>query len=160
MTIISACFLVLEILIIALGILIGYKRGVGRSVVRLIYLAVIGIVSFFTARAIAFKVSLPAFEAVYKFLPADIQHLFEKSHNLELLVENIVGAIIAPVIFAAMFGILQLLTLICFKRISQKLVAAITKKTDAPTIASKWIGAGVGLVASVAIAAVLLISLL
>lgn len=157
MTTVSIAFIVLEILIIGVGALIGYKRGAGRSAVRLVYLTVIGIASFFIARSIAFKMSIPIFESVMKLISnTDVKLVFEKSPELELLIENLVGAIMAPIIFALLFLVLQLLTLICFRLASSKIVALITKKSDEPSSQSKFIGLGVGLVSAVAIAAILL----
>ena len=57
MTILSISFLVLEILILIFAGLIGYRRGVGRTAVRLVYLILIGIGAFWAARAIAASVS-------------------------------------------------------------------------------------------------------
>lgn len=157
MTTVSVAFLFLEILIITVGVLIAYKRGLGRSAVRLAYLCVIGVAAFFIARRISFSVSTPIYQFVYGILPSyDVQHLLEKSHELELLIENIIGAILTPLVFASLFFVLQLLTLVFFKKISGKIVSLVTKNHDAPSGASKWLGAAVGLVSSVAVAAILL----
>lgn len=157
MTTVSVAFLFLEILIITVGVLIAYKRGLGRSAVRLAYLCVIGVAAFFIARRISFSVSTPIYHFVYGILPSyDVQHLLEKSHELELLIENIIGAILTPLVFASLFFVLQLLTLVFFKKISNKIVSLVTKNHDAPSGASKWLGAAVGLVSSVAVAAILL----
>jgi len=158
MTAISVAFLLLEILIVGLGVIIGYKRGFGKSTVRLAYLGVIGVAAFFIARSISFSLSTPIYHFVYDILPSyDVQHLLEKSHELELLIENIIGALLTPVIFSLLFFTLQLLTLICFKRISSKIVSLFSnKEKTTPSAKSKWLGAGVGLVSTVAVAAILL----
>lgn len=158
MNLVSIVFLLLEVLIVGLGVFIGYKRGLGRSTVRMVYLAVIGVASFFIARYISFAVSTPIYNFVFEILPSyDIQHLLEKSHELELLIENIIGALLTPVVFALLFAVLQLLTLICFKKISSKIVSALTSKSsETPNATSKWLGAGVGFVSAVAVAAILL----
>ena len=155
MTFISVLFLVLELLILAVGILMGYRRGIGRSMVRLAYLAVIGIASFILGRLIAFRLSDSMIRRICDLLPTDAQALLATAPELEALVASLLGALIAPIVFALLFGILQLLTLIFFKTLSGKLVSSVYKKQEAPSW-SKWAGAGVGLVSAVAIAAVLL----
>ena len=52
MTFISVLFLVIELLIIGLGAFIGYKRGIGKSAVRVVYLAIIAVATFFIAKTI------------------------------------------------------------------------------------------------------------
>lgn len=155
MTFISVLFLILELVILAVGILIGYRRGIGRSMMRLAYLAIIGIVSFILGRLIAFRVSDSVMLVLHDLLPADVQAILATTPELEVVIASLMGALIAPLVFALLFGILQLLSLIFFKMLSGKLVSAIYKNQEAPAW-SKWAGAGVGLVSSVAIAAVLL----
>ena len=154
MTFLSVSFLVLEILILVFAGLIGYRRGVGRTAVRLVYLILIGIGAFWAARAIAASVSASVLLGIHELLPADILSIFHYSPELEPLIINIVGAMLAPVLFAALFGLLQLVTLIFFKKISTAIVAAISDK-DTPTW-SRWVGAVSGLVIGLAISAVLL----
>lgn len=148
-------FLALEILTIGIGILIGYRRGLGKTIVRAVYLAIIGIVSFFAGRSIAASVTHKAVDILLPLLPEDIVSMLDVKPELAQLLENLVGALLVPVFFAALFALLQLLTLICFKKLSTKLVAAITKKEERTT-AGKWTGAAAGLVLGVVIAAVLL----
>ena len=155
MTFISVVFLVLELMILAVGILMGYRRGIGRSMVRLAYLAVIGVGSFFLGRFVAFRLSDIIMDTAKDVVPNDVLTLLTTSPDLEVLLTNLIGALIAPVIFALLFGILQLLSLIFFKTLSGKIISAVYKKEEAPAW-SKWAGAAVGLVSAVAIAAVLL----
>lgn len=153
---VSVTFLILQIIIIGLGIFISYKRGLGRATVRFIYLAVIGIATFFIAGVTAGALSEPLYGLICDLLPAsDIQHLLDNSVELELLIKNIIGAILTPFIFSLLFIVFQLFTLICFKRISSKIVSSITKNDSTPTMKSKCFGACVGLVTYVIVAAVL-----
>lgn len=154
-TIAATVFLVLEVLIIGIGILIGYRRGLGRTLVRAVYLAIIGIVSFFVGRSIAATVTHTVVLAVLPMLPDEIVTMLEVKPELEILLEHLISALLVPVIFATLFAILQLLTLILFKKLSTKLVTAITKKEERTT-AGKWTGAAAGLVLGIVIAAVLL----
>ena len=157
MTFISVLFLVIELLIIGLGAFIGYKRGIGKSAVRVVYLAIIAVATFFIAKTISTNLSTSIFNLVYDFIPLeDVKHLLDKSPELDALIANLIGALATPVIFAFLFLVLQLLSLIFFKTISGKIVSAITSKSEAPNTASKWIGTGVGLVSAMAVAAILL----
>ena len=94
--ILSTSFLVLEILILALSVLIGYRRGIGRTAVRLVYLLVIGTVAFFLAKAIASPLSQIVLLEVLPMVPADVMGMLQYSPELEPLVANIIGALIAP----------------------------------------------------------------
>ena len=155
MTFISVVFLVLELMILAVGILMGYRRGIGRSMVRLAYLIIIGIAAFFLGRFIASQLSSEVMQIVHGMLPSDIEDMLSFSPELEPLLRNIVAALLTPLLFAALFGILQLLSLICFKRLSGKIVSAIYKKQER-LVWSKWAGAAVGLVMGMVVSAALL----
>ena len=155
MTLAAAVFLVLEIIIVGIGILIGYKRGLGRTIVRAVYLAIIGVVSFFAGRSIASVTTHAVLSFLTPALPAEILSLLEQKPELFVLLENLVGALLVPLIFATLFALLQLLTLICFRLISKKLVYAITKKEER-TVAGKWTGAAAGMLLGIVVAAVLL----
>ncbi len=154
-TYVSVAFLVLELLIVGIGILMGYRRGVGRSAVRMVYLVAIGFISFFVGRSLAFRLSDTAISAVLGMVPEAVKPILDSAPGLKILIASIVGALMVPLLFAVLFGLLQLITLIFFKTISGKLVSTIYRKEEAPRF-SKWAGAGVGLVSGLAVAAVLL----
>lgn len=155
MTIVATAFLVLEILIVGIGILIGYKRGLGRTIVRAVYLAIIGVASFFIGRSLATTTTHFAMSFITPMLPAEILSLLEQKPELFALLENLIGALLVPIIFATLFALLQLFTLICFRLISKKLVYAITKK-EGRTTAGKWTGAAAGMLLGIVVAAILL----
>lgn len=155
MDILSILFLLLHIVIIGLSVWIGYRRALGRSLVRLTYLIVIGVASFFLGKLLSSLLSGFVMGIVHKNLPAELQNALLQSPELEPLIGNIIGALLAPVLFALLFGILELLTLICFKKLSTRIVSSITKKEESPKW-SNWAGAASGLVIGIAIAAVLL----
>ena len=158
MTFLSALFLILQLLILAIGVIVGYRRGVGRSAVRLAYLAIIGIVAFFLGRFTAAQLSDAVMQSVHGMLPSDIKNLLGFAPEFETLAGNIIGAFLTPLLFAALFGILQLASLIFFKTLSGKLVSAIYQKENAPSF-SKWAGAAIGLAASLVTSAALLVPL-
>lgn len=155
MTVISVVFLILELALLAVGVIVGYRRGIGRSLVRLVYLTVIGIVSFLLGRLIASRLSDTAIVAIRDALPADVRSLLTLTPEFESLVANILGALFTPIVFSLLFGLLQLLSLIGFKKLSGKLVSAIFKGQADPT-QSKWAGAVLGLVMGLAVSAALL----
>lgn len=153
----SIVFLVLEALILVVAALLGYKRRLGVTTVRAIYLILIGVGAFFAGRAFADKAADYIMRFVHPLLPAEIATLLE-SHpelQLELLLQNLIGAILIPFAFAILFGLFQLLTLICFKKLATKIVVAITKKEESPKW-SKWAGAAAGLALGIAISVILL----
>jgi len=155
MTILSIVLLVLQLVILGIGVLIGYRRGLGKSTVRLCYLAIIAVVSFFVGRAVAFSVSGKVVSLVLGAMPDEALVLLERSPEMESLVAGMIGGLVSPIIFAVLFGLLQLLSLIFFKTISTKLVSLVTKDSEAPAW-GKWAGAGVGLVSGYLIAMALL----
>ena len=155
LTMAAMAFLVLEVLIVGLCVLIGYKRGLGRTIVRAVYLAIIGVVSLIVGRSIAATATGIAMDFLMPSLPSEILSLIEQKPELLQLVENLVGALLVPLLFTTLFVVLQLLTLICFRLISKKLVSLITKKNERSTV-GKWTGAAAGLVLGIVIAAVLL----
>lgn len=154
MSVISIIFLVLELVIIASSILIGCRRGTGRSLVRLLYLAVIGAVSFFVSRKIAFSVSPKLLSRLLPLLPQDAKDLLTASPHAVTILENMIGAMIAAFIISLIFILLQALSMVCFKLISSKISGAIFK--DKEPKAGKWIGAAVGLVSGVLVSAFIL----
>lgn len=153
-SILSIIFVIIDIIIIAVGMLLGYLRGTGRSLVRLIYLTAIGIVSFFAARKIAFSLSAKIMPPIITKIPEDIRYILETSPNTVTVLENLVSAILTVIIIAAVFGLLQLLSLIGFRAISKKITDAVYKKEE--PAAGKWIGLGVGLVSALLVSSVLL----
>lgn len=150
----STAFIVLELLIVAVCMLKGYLRGTGRSLVRLIYIAIIGVISFFASRAVAFSVSPKILSAVMEFIPVDLYDMIVNAPVAVTIIENLLGGIISVIIIAVIFGILQALTMIGFKPISKKIVGTIYKKEEPAQ--GRWIGLAVGLVIGVLVSSFLL----
>ncbi len=155
MTVISLTFLILEIVILGVGIFLGYRRGTGRSLVRLLYLAVIAVVSLLLGRAVAAALSETAFRAVYHLVPADIATFLDKAPDFDFLLLQLTEAILIPIFFSLIFAILQLLSLLFFGTLSRKLLAAL--HISKPLKYSKWIGAAIGLAGSLITTAILLL---
>lgn len=153
----STVLLVIQLLIVAVGLLVGLKRGVGRTAVRLGYIAVISVIAFLGGRGVAFKLSDKAVGMFMGMIPADYAEIISESPELALIFASVVGGLIAPLFIAIIFGVLHLLTLIFFKKISTGIVSSIYKK-ESPSW-SKLAGAVLGVIGGYVIATVMLLPL-
>ncbi len=156
MTLIPIIFLVLEFALIAIGVLIGYRRGVGKSLVRLVYLAILGIVAFFVGRSIAFSLSDTACTMILPMLPEEILPVFEKSPELEPLVANMIGGLLSAILVSLVFALLRLLSLIGFNKLSGMIAKRFGEKEPLAK-GSKWWGLAVGFVYSTLAASLMLL---
>lgn len=148
--------LALQILIVALGVFLGYKRGIGRGIVRLVELLVMGAVSLLLGRLIAEKLASKAFSAILPLLSGDILSLVEAIPELKLLLIGFVGALLVPLIFALLFAIFGLISQILLKKRSKALVKLVARKDeDMSRARNHWIGLGIGAVSAVLVALVL-----
>lgn len=147
MTAIITLIYALTAAILVLGAFIGYKRGFGRASVRLAYLAIIAVASFFIAQSISDSVAATLLEFARTFYNDTVNEVVKANPQLEVIVQSLATALLTPIIFAIFFGLVQLITLICFKLISTKIVGLFKKELAPKT--SKWLGAAVGLVSSV-----------
>lgn len=152
-SLVSAILFAIQLVILGVGALIGYRRSLGRTVVRVVYLAVAAVAAFFVGRYVASELS----GVVIGFAASidEVSSVLKASPELEVLLKQFLGALLVPLFFAAIFALLQLLSLVFFKKISTKIVSAITKSTETPAW-TKWAGAGVGLVLSYFVAVFLL----
>lgn len=132
-------------LILLVGAFLGYKRGFGRSLVRLVYLAVIALASFFIAKAVSSAISGKVLTFIQSYYNETISTLLASNPKIEAIIASIVTAVLSPVVFAILFGLLQLITLIFFKKISTKIVSLFSKE-EGKSKASKWTGLATGLV--------------
>lgn len=158
LTLPSTIFLVLEILIVLVGVLLGLKRGLGRTAVRATYLIIIAVLSLLIGRGIANNVAdiVPTFaRTVLSTEAPEVIEIMDMAPDLEILVAHLIGALLVPICFATLFVIFQVLSLIFFKKASVSIVTAITKNDEKPSW-SKWAGAGAGLVLSLVVAAIVL----
>ena len=156
MAVLSVLFVFLELVFAAIGVFIGYKRGTGKSLIRLIYLTALGVVSFLVGRAIALSISKKLCLSIFALVPGDYLSIAEKSPSLKELVANLVGGLLAVFTISLIFFILRLLSLICFNLISGKILRLFVKEEE-PCKASRWIGAGIGFAYSIVAAAIILL---
>ena len=124
-TLLSLLFLALQVVILAICIWLGYRRGTGRSVVRLIYLSVLAVLSFFLARWLAGLFSGVALSAVARFYSEPIKQLRSGRPRPAACGQDYYRPAV-PVIFALVFGVLQLLS-IRPKTLSEKLILLVKK---------------------------------
>ncbi len=148
-------FLLFEAVILVIGVLLGLKRGLGKTLVRVVYLLLIGVASFFLSKFVVSRAFGSIMEVVRGLYPADLKTLIANAPEIEVMLQTFASALIIPVCFALIFFVLELLSLIGFGTIAKKIVSKIAPSAER-TAAGKWSGAAVGLLASVFVAAVLL----
>ncbi len=145
--------LALQVLIIGLGILIGYKRGIGRGIVRLVELILIGVVSLTVGRTIAAKIADTAFSLVLPLLGEEIAAMITASESLSALIVGFVGALLVPILFAVFFGLLTLITKILLKKRSNAIVKGVLgHEEDTGSAPSRYVGMAIGAVSAALVA--------
>ena len=134
--------LTLQVLIVGLGVLTGYKRGIGRGIVRLVELILIAVASLVLGRAIAAKIADAAFSLILPLLGQEIGALISSSESLSALIVGFVGALLVPVLFAVFFALLGLITKILLKKRSMALTKLVLGYEEDTT---RGISHGVGM---------------
>ena len=147
MTVYTILFAV-EALIVLIGVLVGLKRGMAKSLVRLAELIIVAIVSLLISKGVMGIVSEKAAELIHGMLEEPLKSVILSSPDAEALVLGLVGALVLPIVFVIVFAVLKLLSLICLGLIT-KLIAGNAKK-------NRLIGAAVGAVTGVLVASVFL----
>jgi hypothetical protein len=147
MTVYTILFAV-EALIVLIGVLVGLKRGMAKSLVRLVELIIVAIVSLLISKGVMGIVSEKATELIHGMLEEPLKSVILSSPDAEALVLGLVGALVLPIVFVIVFAVLKLLSLICLGLIT-KLIAGNAKK-------NRLIGAAVGAVTGVLVASVFL----
>lgn len=147
----------LLIAIPALGVIIGFKRGLARSVIRSIYLCVLLPLSYLLGRVAAAKVAellISKLSGMSGWTGTFINGMPESLDMLEVLA----CALATPIIFAVLFGILEALSLICFGKISRAAVRKVAGDRAPGRFSAKF-GGLIGLVQGLVVSTVLLIPL-
>ncbi len=155
MTFVSVAFFILELVLIGLSVFKGYRRGLGKSLIRMIYLIIIGLVSFFLGRSLSYKLSSALIDFTHSMLPNNINDLFTVTPELDILLGNLFGALMIPIMFALLFLLLQLFSLLFFDTISGGILKRIFG-TEEKYPWSKWVGAAMGLIGGIFVSAILL----
>ena len=148
-----ASILGLQLLIVAIGVLIGYKRGIGRGIVRLIELVLIAVASLVLGRTIAAKIADTAFSLVLPMLGEEAAALIQSSESICALIVGFVGALLIPMLFATFFVLLALITKILLKKRSKAITKAVLgHEEDTSKAASHGIGMLIGAVSAALVA--------
>ncbi len=157
----SVLIVVINLAVIGLGFLFGYRRGTGRSVVRLGYILVISFIAYFLAIAIAKPLSETVFSAIKPYFDTNetLQKYAQNSTVFESLIRGLISSILAPILLPIIFAIFQALSMIKFRFIADKLVKLVKKGGDPMTQKSRLIGGGIGMVQGFIIASALLVPL-
>lgn len=158
MTFLPILYIVFYVIILGLGFFIGYRRGIGKAAVRLAYLALVCALSFLISSPISSSVARPITALLEKLIPTDYVWIAEENPVILLLGENIIAAAVNLFVFALIFIALQLLSLICFDKLAEKIIGLVYKKEESPDW-SKLSGAFVGLISSVLMASFVLVPL-
>ena len=151
----STTFISLECLIVLFGVYIGFRRGTGCALIRLVELIAIAVGSLFLGRFVAGKLQATVMSLVMEMAGESLSQYATASAELEQLVGGLLGALMVPVFFALFFGILKLITLIGFGKLSRRIVHSTTSKVKLDK-GSRWGGAFVGLVSGMLVASILL----
>lgn len=159
LSILNVVLYILSVAIIGMCVFIGYKRGAGRSLVRLAYLSVIAVVSVFLSVLAARGVSSFATGYLKQINNETLSQIIRYSPEIEPLIRSILTALAIPFVFALLFLILQLLSLILLRPLSLKIVSLIRREGDPMNRGSRLIGAGAGLVQGLLVAAILTLPL-
>ncbi len=148
-------FLILETAMVLFGVCMGFRRGTGKALFRLCELAIVAVASLFLARAAALYCANGAKDMLYALLDSSTAEMLSSSENAAAFIVSLAGALIAPVFFALIFGILKLFTLIGFNSVAGAVARKAGEKTPCSK-GSKWGGAAIGAVSGVLVCAVIL----
>lgn len=151
----SGAFVALECLIVLFGIFMGFRRGTGCALVRLIELILIAVGSLLLGRFVAGKLLEFVMPLVMEMAGDTVSQLGSAATQLEQLVSGLLGALMVPIFFAIFFGLIKLITLVGFGRMSRRIVHGTPSRVKLEK-GSKWGGAFVGLVSGVLVASILL----
>ena len=102
----SGAFLALECLIVVFGIFMGFRRGTGCALIRLIELILIAVGSLLLGRFVAGKLLEFVMPLVMEMAGDTVAQLGSAATQLEQLVSGLLGALIVPIFFA-FFYVLQ-----------------------------------------------------
>ena len=151
----SGAFVALECLIVLFGIYMGFRRGTGCALIRLVELVLIAVGSLILGRFVANKIQTLVMPLVMDMAGDTVAQLGTSAARLEQLVGGLLGALLVPVFFALFFGIPKLITVIGFGRMSRRIVHGAPSRVKLEK-GSKWGGAFIGLVSGVLVASILL----
>ena len=156
MTIFTLCLIVSAIMV-ALGVLIGVKRGFGRALIHFVYLGIFGAVAYFVGHVIADKGAVVLYDLLHTTLNTEIVTLMDTAPHMNELLLSVEVALPLCIAVAAVFAVLALLSLICLKKLSFAILRGITgHEVEEPDKTSRILGGVVGGVTAFLLSLVLL----
>ena len=149
--------LILSVIMVALGVLIGVKRGFGRAVIHFVYLAVFGVAAYFIGHVIADKGAVALHDLIHNSLGAEVVSLIDSAPHMNEFMLSVEVALPLCVAVAAVFAVLALLSLICLKKLSFAILRGITgHEAETPDTRSRILGGVVGGVTAIMLSLLLL----
>ncbi len=157
LTLLSVIIIAVNVLVILIGLLIGYKRGAGKSLVRFVYILIVMAISYILAILIAKSFSVVILKNIQSSYNETLRQIASNSEMFEPLIRGLVASVLGPLFFPLIFIVFQLLSLIGFKLASKKIISIVKKDGDPMNRASHFIGAGVGAIQGFIIASILIV---
>lgn len=153
----SVIIYVLEGIILCLAIYHGFRRRVGKSLIRTIYLLVTLIISYIVAAVVSPKISDALVNLLNKIDMDIINSILIDSPETGELCKILITPYVISLLFSAVFISLWLLSFIKFSSISSKIIGK--NKLSIKPQTGKLVGAAVGLLNGLIIISVVLIPL-
>lgn len=142
---------------IVVGTLAGFKRGLGRGVVRTVYLVLLIPIAGLLANLLATPIVNKVVSVVFDSGNMLIETAVGTPENSELLFE-IVRVLIVPLMFAIVYGILEALSLIYFRHVSDGVLNKLVGDKQQHRL-SRCFGGLLGFAQGAAVSVILLIPL-
>lgn len=105
-------------LALTLGVISGFRRGLGRGIVRGVYLLLLIPIACLPATLLAAPISTRLTAIITDSSSSLIQTIVKDSPETVELLFQMARSLTLPILFALFYGVLELLSLICFKRVS------------------------------------------
>lgn len=159
-TLLNILMIAVSVIVVALGVIIGYKRGTRRSLVRLVYILIIGVITLFLSAVISKPISGSIMSLIQTLYNGTLRQIAENSANFEPIIEWLIASLIIPILFPLVFIIFQALSMIKFKTIADKITSRIKKDGDPMNKKSRLIGAGIGSLQGMIVSFILILPLI
>lgn len=139
---------VFSIIVTVICVLLGIKRGVINSGMRLAFFLLAGVISFFLAKYVAGLIAAELYQMILPSLELEIE-----LPSLETLTQKAVSGLLSPLCFIILFFIIDKLTFIAYK----PLKSLLSKKGSSHSgLLNRALGGALGAALAVAIIAVCL----
>ena len=137
---------VFSVIVTVICVLLGIKRGVLNSGMRLAFFAAAGAASYFLAKYAAALAAEAIYSQIIPMLELEIE-----MPSLEKLTQKAVAGLLSPICFLILFFVIDKLTFIIYEPLKSFFSK---KRSDPQNLVSRILGGGLGLILAVAIIAV------